>query len=884
MLSTVEVFGAGTTGVEEVELQIDGSTVQTWNDLGDGAYSADYRSTTWTTDQTITPNQVRIQFTNDLYDPDNNVDRNVRIDQIRIDGVTYQTEADDVFSTGTWLPEDGVVAGNRSSEYLHADGYFQYAEPGNDDTTNITVNARGNEGTESFALQVDEVTVQTWNDVSTTDTAYTLSVAGTVTADQIRVVFLNDQYDPAAGIDRNLIVDNIVVDGVQYQTEGDQVYSTGTWQAEDGFTDGFRNSETLHGNGYFQYEATPVVTNPGSIGLTLNSISVDEAAGEINFIVFRADGTDGRVTVDYATQLGTADSDDFQDAAGTLVFEEGITGQQVSVAITNDNQIEDDESFSLVLSNPTGGATLAAITTQTVVILDNDEVAAGVIFEDGFEGSTAWTTNPNGTDTATTGFWEAGAPSETISGSTVLQPDSGHTGSRALVTGLAAGTSVGTYDIDNGNTSVVSPEIALPQANEIALSFEYSFAYLDNATGDDYFQVAIVSAGTTDILFTDHAHNANQSSQWLFKTLDLSAYAGQTIQIQFEAADADTGSLIEAAVDDVIVEVLPNLPGTISVATTGINLDESAGVATVKIVRNTGRAGEVSVDYTTVAGSASTADFTSRSGTIVFADGQAEAEITIAITDDNLEEQLESFEFRISNPTGGAILGSEAVGTITIVDNDNTIADFLPDLTPIASTLGERLSIDTSEQPGRELLRFSTEVANAGTGPLEIWGGTASGDSQQVFQRIYQEGGGSRDILAGEFVYHPGHGHIHFEAFATYDLKLINASGEIIASGGKTSFCLINIRQPLPDVSANADVVHGRGGTSCGNIQGISAGYSDVYSASLDDQWIDITNVADGTYWLEITADPDNNILESNESNNVSRIQVAINNGQVSSL
>lgn len=206
----------------------------------------------------------------------------------------------------------------------------------------------------------------------------------------------------------------------------------------------------------------------------------------------------------------------------------------------------------------------------------------------------------------------------------------------------------------------------------------------------------------------------------------------------------------------------------------------------------------------------------------------------------------------------------------------------MPDLTPIASTLTQALSLDTSEIPGRTLLRFSTEVANAGDGPLEIWGGSVSGSSQQVFQRIYQEDGGSRDQLAGEFVYHAGHGHIHFEGFATYDLKLTDASGAIVASGGKTSFCLINIRQPFANVTANAGVVHGRGGSSCGQVQGISAGYSDVYSASLDDQWIDVTNVANGTYWLEIETDPENNIQETNETNNTARVQITINNGVVS--
>ena len=35
------------------------------------------------------------------------------------------------------------------------------------------------------------------------------------------------------------------------------------------------------------------------------------------------------------------------------------------------------------------------------------------VFEDTFETALGWTTNPNGTDTATTGFWERGDPEQT---------------------------------------------------------------------------------------------------------------------------------------------------------------------------------------------------------------------------------------------------------------------------------------------------------------------------------------------------------------------------------------------------------------------------------------------------------------------------------------
>ena len=70
-----------------------------------------------------------------------------------------------------------------------------------------------------------------------------------------RIVFLNDEYDPANGVDRNLLVDFIEVDDVRYETEAPTTFSTGTWLPEDGLVAGFRESEVLHSSGYFQFFA-----------------------------------------------------------------------------------------------------------------------------------------------------------------------------------------------------------------------------------------------------------------------------------------------------------------------------------------------------------------------------------------------------------------------------------------------------------------------------------------------------------------------------------------------------------------------------------------------------------------------------------------------------
>ena len=58
---------------------------------------------------------------------------------------------------------------------------------------------------------------------------------------------------------------------------------------------------------------------------------------------------------------------------------------------------------------------------------------------------------------------------------------------------------------------------------------------------------------------------------------------------------------------------------------------------------------------------------------------------------------------------------------------------------------------------------------------------------------------------------------------------------------------------------------------------GISVGWVDSYPSTFSTQIISLAGVSDGTYWLENTGDPLNRLLESDETNNTSRVQVTIN-------
>ncbi|TWU43605.1 Inner spore coat protein H [Rubripirellula tenax] len=125
----ITIRAAGARGEETMLLQIDGATVATYNNVGGNIAAREYQSFTYNANG-IDADRIRVAFTNDLYDPANGIDRNLRVDNITVDGVTYETEAPEVYSTGTWLAADGIVPGFRQKETLHGNGYFQYAGQG----------------------------------------------------------------------------------------------------------------------------------------------------------------------------------------------------------------------------------------------------------------------------------------------------------------------------------------------------------------------------------------------------------------------------------------------------------------------------------------------------------------------------------------------------------------------------------------------------------------------------------------------------------------------------------------------------------------------------------------------------------------------------------
>ena len=622
----------------------------------------------------------------------------------------------------------------------------------------------------------------------------------------------------------------------------------------------------------------------GTIGLSIDLVEVDENVGAVTITLLRSGDLEGNATVDYTTVADSAtEGEDFTPRSGTFTFKPGVSAQQINVPINNDGEAESLELFRFELSNPTGGAELGQ-TSQQIQIIDDDS-DSGPLFADDFESSDKWTVNANQTDSATTGAWQVGSPQATEWNSQTIQPDIAAEGQRGLITGAARVASAFSNDVDGGMTTALSPVINLPADELIDFSFSYFVGHDEGSSEADFLNISILPiepAADAETVFEVSGTPTLRSAEWQSELLDLSSFAGQSIQIQITANDGGSENIFEAGIDDVFIDVLPEGPGTFSFGSSIVNVEEGLNAtATLEIIRTRGRAGEVTVEVATSDdGATSNEDYEPLAQTVTFADGETSQTITINVNNDDDQESLENITVTLSNPSAGAALSDNAEATVRIIDDDRFALGMLPDLQAMEDNFDFNF-IDMSEQPGRALYRFGTAVANSGDGPLEIWGGQSSGASQEVFQRVYEVDGGFYDRLAGSFVFHPGHGHVHLEGFAEFNLRAVEESGEVgdvVASGGKVSFCLINITHPYPEITAASSRPHGRGGDSCGTVQGISVGHADVYSSGLEGQWIDVTDLEDGDYFLEVIADPDNTLLELDETNNVLHAMVNVDN------
>ena len=184
---------------------------------------------------------------------------------------------------------------------------------------------------------------------------------------------------------------------------------------------------------------------------------------------------------------------------------------------------------------------------------------------------------------------------------------------------------------------------------------------------------------------------------------------------------------------------------------------------------------------------------------------------------------------------------------------------------------------------GRKLLRFASIVVNVGAGPFEVHGQRPDTNVTEMTttQLIYDDAGGYRDVPTDAVIFWGGDGHNHWHVKDLLDFELERLdNGTKVGNFAKQGFCFYD---NYLYGSSNPAFYTPRTTRACGGglsatqtTMGLSVGWGDRYGKALPGQYIDITGLTAGRYRLTGTADANNWFTESDDSNNVSWVDIQL--------
>jgi hypothetical protein len=194
------------------------------------------------------------------------------------------------------------------------------------------------------------------------------------------------------------------------------------------------------------------------------------------------------------------------------------------------------------------------------------------------------------------------------------------------------------------------------------------------------------------------------------------------------------------------------------------------------------------------------------------------------------------------------------------------------------------IELEKSED-GKAYINFGATVWNGGTSPLVVDGfrrtGTELMDAYQYYFDAKGKQVGSSQAGTMEWDKRPGHMHWHFTDFAQY--RLLKADKKVAVISGKEAFCLANtdaVDYTIADAKwrpSNTDLA-----TSCGQNTSVAVrqvldiGNGDTYGQYLPGQSFDVTNLPNGTYYIEVLANPSKKLAETDTGNNASLRKVVL--------
>ncbi len=593
-------------------------------------------------------------------------------------------------------------------------------------------------------------------------------------------------------------------------------------------------------------QATGTITdNDSPPAFSIADVAVTEPnSGTIaaTFTVTMTGQSASAVTVDWASSNGTAAAPaDYTSANGQLSFGPGVSTQTLTVLVAGDTLDETNETFTVTLSNPSGGATLTDASAAGT-INDNDAPPSVSVAD-----VTVTETNA-GSAAAAFVVTLSAASGQTITvqwasaDSTATAPADYAPGSGTLT--FAAGTTQQTVNINVAGDT-------LDEANE---TFSVNLSNPANATLGDGTAVGTITdndAAPSITIADVSIAEGNAGSSNVTLTLVLSAASGRTITVAMATGNgtATSGSDYTARTDTLTVAAgVTSLPFTVSVlgdtsdeldetflvnltsptnatigdgqATVTITDDDAApslsvadvtvteanagnNTATFTLTLSAATSRAVTVDYTTADGTAlAGSDYDALSGTANFAAGVTTQTVIVTVRGDTIDETNESYTLNLSSPANATLADAQATGTIT--DND------APPSVSIA---------DVSASEGTGSLTFAAVLSAPSGRTITVSYATADGSAVSTADYV---------AANGVLTFLPGATTASLEVLVfsdaldeeteTFAVNLSGANNVTIADGAANGEIVDDDDAPSISI-ASGTVVEGNAGSSAGTLE-----------------------------------------------------------------
>jgi VCBS repeat-containing protein len=431
------------------------------------------------------------------------------------------------------------------------------------------------------------------------------------------------------------------------------------------------SSDAMIGVDDINITSAPLVGDtPGALSIADASVVEDDAGfSTISFEVTRQGGSDGAVSATWTVGFtGSADAGDLSGPlTGAVSFADGDGSPQlVTIQVRGDVDFEPNETFTVTLSAPTGGASLGdAEATGTILNDDLPPATGGDVFINEIHYDNA------GIDAGEAIEIAAVAGTDLAGWTIVLYNGSNDPGAAVTYNTRALSGVVPDQDDGYGTLSFTYP------ANGIQNGAFDGFALVDpdgNVVQFLSIEGAITAAnGPAAGLTSQDIGVAQTGSDPIGASLQLTGTGASYEDFTWTSSNDDNFGSVNTGQDF----ISPTGTGLVSVGDASVVEGDGGVQQLVFTVRRAGGSDQAaSVDYVlSLNGSADAADLAPGqplTGTVTFAVGASSAQIVIGIAGDTVGEPNESFGLELVNPVGNIdIIDGTATGTIV---NDDPIA------------------------------------------------------------------------------------------------------------------------------------------------------------------------------------------------------------------